>query len=281
MLKSICIKSNNKQTILYILDELEHLNLDNAYFSCHKFKNFTNVIIHYTGQNILLFLSSVSQILSYLVLDLYENTIIKNLISLDYFYFSNYEQKSIFDICINNLNYDNSLDRMKLLETSFLEYLSANKSINLQGFINFRLYKYIQYLDSIVDMCVNKFIIDKEYIEFIHLLREYVHSSNSSTDSMHLIYKNVESILLDSNNQIIPSNKAIFNAPYLSDISFSSNDYALNSLLTLLPNKLYIHLLCSEDEFIRTLKLVFEGRIYICHHCDVCDLYKKDLSKKV
>ncbi len=35
------------------------------------------------------------------------------------------------------------------------------------------------------------------------------------------------------------SNDSILNAKYLSDITFSSNDFALNSLLSLLPEKLY------------------------------------------
>ena len=48
----------------------------------------------------------------------------------------------------------------------------------------------------------------------------------------------------------------------MSDISFSSNDYALNTLLNLVPKKIYIHLLDGEsDEFINTIKLIFEDRV--------------------
>ena len=53
-----------------------------------------------------------------------------------------------------------------------------------------------------------------------------------------------------------------FNTKYLSDISFSSNDYVLNALLTILPNKIFVHLgNYSPDEFINTLMLIFEDKI--------------------
>lgn len=275
MPKSICIKTNNTQALSYIVDELEHFRLTDTYFSCHKFKNFQNVIVHYKGKNLLLFLSSLSRILSYLVLDLYENFIIKNLISFDYFYFNNEEQKEILSLCIDNLNYEDSLDRLELIESSLLEYLMDNKILHLNGFINFRLSKYIKYLDTIVDICANKFVIDKEYLEFVNLLKAYVFSSECCSSTIHLIYKNSESILLDEDKNIIPINKNIFNAHYLSDITFSSNDYALNNLLTLLPEHLYVHLIDKEDEFINTLENIFDNRVHICHDCDICRLYKK------
>lgn len=275
MSKSICIKSNNENIFSYILNELEHLSIDNTYFSCNKFKNFKNIIVHYRGKNLCSFLSSLSKILSYLVLDLYENIIIKKLISYDYFYFSSSEQKEIFNLCINNLNYEYSLDRLELIQSSFYEYLNENKTLNLNGFISFRLEKYIKYLDSIIDICVNKYVIDREYMEFVNLLRTYVFSSPSNSNVVHLVYKNTESILLDKEKNIIPINNNIFNMHYLSDISFSSNDYALNNLLTLLPESLYIHLIDRKDEFITALENIFDTRISFCHDCDICNLYKK------
>ena len=65
------------------------------------------------------------------------------------------------------------------------------------------------------------------------------------------------------------------NAKYLSDISFSSNDYALNALLNLTPKKLIIHVMDgTSDEFINTLKLIFENRYEVCNSCELCKLYK-------
>ena len=80
--------------------------------------------------------------------------------------------------------------------------------------------------------------------------------------------------ILDENKNIVPLCKEIYNAKFLSDIIFSENDYALNTLLTLLPQRIEIHLLDSEDEFIKTVKLIFEDRVYICRECNICRTYK-------
>lgn len=103
----------------------------------------------------------------------------------------------------------------------------------------------------------------------------YVNSKQSQIDVVHLVYTNKESILLDKNKDLIPIDTNLLNATYLSDISFSSNDYCLNTLLNILPDKLYIHLISGfEDEFITTLKLIFDSRVNICSDCDICHVYR-------
>ena len=50
----------------------------------------------------------------------------------------------------------------------------------------------------------------------------------------------------------------------------------LNYLLNTLPAHLTIHISSDyiEDDFINTLKLIFEDRITICNNCDICSIYK-------
>ena len=83
-------------------------------------------------------------------------------------------------------------------------------------------------------------------------------------------YSNTK-LLLDENKNIISN---IDNSQvYLSDISFSSNDFILNTLLTSLPKNLCIHLNTEEDNFIKFLKLIFNGRYSLCNHCNICSNY--------
>ena len=92
---------------------------------------------------------------------------------------------------------------------------------------------------------------------------------------------NSESIILDENQNIVSVTNNAFNAKYLSDITFSSNDYALNTLLSLLPKRLDIHIIDKEDEFIETLKLIFENRVNICKDCNICKTYKMINNVKI
>ena len=155
----------------------------------------------------------------------------------------------------------------------------CNHSIFLNGFITFRIKNYIEIILEQIDKSVNKFLIQREYNEFVSLLKMYVNSEPYKTDIIHLVYSDTNPILLDKSKNIIKIDDDIFNAKYLSDITFSSNDYALNTLLTLLPKKIYIHLIDNNiDEFITTLKLVFESRVVYCNDCSICKIYKNKKS---
>lgn len=286
MLKSFCIKTNNKKIINYLLTNFEEANLKSLYISSSKFKIYNNVIVHYNGKNIDLFYSSFSDIISSCIIKFYEKDIIKHILNCNYFYFSDIEQRKIFDIVITYLT-NNEIDecnfRKSSIDIACIEYFSNNKSCILDGFVNFRINNYIKILDYIVDLAVNKFIIDREYLEFIDLLKCYINSKECNENLVHLIYQNHESTLLDEFKNVINLDKtSLDNNKYISDISFSSNDYTLNVLLTLLPKKIYIHLVDSiEDEFINTLKLIFDNRVYICNDCNICRAYKLVKTNKL
>lgn len=217
------------------------------------------------------------------ILTFYESNIIKKILYLNYFYFDCDEQEKILNKIYKLLN-DNELEtqnKNSLLITAVKNYITSNKAMILDGFVNFRIYKYLEILDYIIDSCVNEYLIEKEYVEFINLLKIFVNSKASTANIVHLIYFNSTSILLDENLNIIETDSDIFKAKYLSDISFSSNDFALNSLLNILPKKIIIHVIDLEDEFIQSLKLIFENRITICNDCNICSVYKKISSNDI
>ncbi len=276
-MKSICIKSNNKYIIDYLLKDFSNIELDSIYLSNNSFKIYDNVIIHYSGNNMNTFYNILCDILTRCILFFFERKITKNILSYNYFYFNDLELKQILDSTIDLINLDVGIYEEKYNEIykALYNYLLEHHSIVLNGFVNFRLKKYREILDYNVDLCVNNFLIEKEYYEFINILHLYVNSKESMIDTLHLVYLNKESILLDMKKNIVSTKDHIFDAKYLSDISFSSNDYCLNTLLNLLPQNLNIHLVDNfEDEFITTLKLIFENRVRICTDCDICRVYR-------
>ena len=279
-MSSLCIKTNNEEILSYLQNEFSNFNMLNTFYSRNEFKSYKNIIIHYTGIDKELFYTKLATILSYLVIDYFENNIIKNMLSADYFYFDNTELDKILDLCNENLCDDEEFsftNRQMLLFDAFYEYISTHHSIILTGFINFRLKEYRNLLEDLTDFSVNEFIIEREYLEFISLLKLYVNSQLPSTITVHLISFGNDILLLDENMEMIDVDKKALKAKYLSDVSFSNNDYVLNALLNLLPKKIHLHLVSASGnlDFINTLQLVFENRIEICNDCNICNLYKK------
>ena len=272
-MKSYCIKTDNEKIIEYLLNKISNLDFPDIYYCNRSFKIYYNVILHYKNENIDKFQNIVSSLIMDIIKEFYQEKVLKRIINVNYFYFDEYERNIIYDNCLDFLDQDEE----EIDETIFKQvkkYIIENKNIVLEGIVNFRINEYVKILDNIVDMAVNKYIIEKEYREFINLLKIYVNSTGAKTDILHLIYINGESILLDKDKKIIQMDYNLNNAKYLSDISFSSNDMALNTLLSLLPRKIEIHVINKEDEFINTLKLIFENRIRICTECNICRTYK-------
>ena len=157
-MKSLCIKTNNSNSIKYLLNELKYLNLENVCFSLREFKHYKNIIIHYTGLDDDMFLQSISRILSILIIDKMEESLLNKIIFHNYFYFDLCERRQILNLCFdinaNDLAYIFDM-KFNSLFKAFYEFLSENKSLILQGFINFRIHDYFKILDDIVAEAVN------------------------------------------------------------------------------------------------------------------------------
>lgn len=283
-MKSLCIKENNSEILEFINNELAKMDLENVFISFNSFKLYKNVIIHYTAENTELFYDKISAILADTILHFYEYKLIRRILEYNYFYFNQNEKREIISIAQNFIEDDiiTHEDNYFAVFYALSDYIKENKSIVLEGFVNFRLQGYMKNLDYIVDLSVNKFITDKEYLEFVNMLKLYVTLTPPKASLVHLIYFGGDSILLSKDKKIIPLDDDTLSAKYLSDISFSSNDYALNALLNITPRKLIIHLADSvkTDEFINTLKLIFEGRFELCSSCELCKLYEMSCQKR-
>lgn len=279
-MKSLCIKINNNLIIDYLLNQFSLLQLNHLYISSNSFKIYDNVILHYSGDNIALFYDYVSTILTETILKFYEPIILRRELNNNFFYFSHLEKNRILELYDTENSIDSDFFRNKYISiyNAFTHYIKENHSIVLNGFFNFRLYEYHQNIDYLLNVCINKYLIEREYFEFINILRLYINSNISKVPSINLIYFNNKTILLDENKKVIDTKSTdSFSAKFLSDITFSENDYVLNYLLNALPNKLIIHFPSDnniQDEFINTLKLIFEDRVTICNNCSICLFYK-------
>ena len=102
-MSSLCIKTNNEDILTYLQKEFSEFNMFNVFYSRNEFKSYKNVIIHYTGIDNELFYTKLATILSYLVIDYFENDIIKKMLLSNYFYFDSSEFSKILNLCTENL----------------------------------------------------------------------------------------------------------------------------------------------------------------------------------
>lgn len=159
--------------------------------------------------------------------------------------------------------------------------LEENNEVNIKGFLTFRMKEIAHDLESIIDKIVEKFMIEKEYNEFIKLLKYFVDVQESKIDQVNImIDKNGDYLVKDELGNDILNN--LINELYDSRINskVSSEDLIISGLITSAPKKIVIH--CVENsrnkELIETIKNVFVERVEFCNDCAKCTQLKNNIK---
>ena len=152
-MSSLCIKTNNDEILKYLQNEFKDFNMLNVSFSSNEFKNYRNVIIHYKGTDFELFYTKLATILSYLVIEYFENSIIKTILISNYFYFDNYEIEDIDQIPLIT-HASNFFILKKVMESCLINYIDVNRIYNPEKEVE--LYPEAKYYPDITGKHVDK-----------------------------------------------------------------------------------------------------------------------------
>lgn len=222
---------------------------------------------------------NVAKVLADAIIENYEKKLIYKIILDNYFYFNNFEKRSIFKNTFKYISDDRTeggdffKNREQIINGKMLEYLDTNDKIVLDGFVNFRLKDYVLDLEEIVDKAVDDFLVEKEYREFIKLLKYFVDIQQTKEEKVHVVvggstkYRILNSDMVDITGQC---HRDFFYDTNTFDINY--DDLLVSSLITLAPLKIYVHY--EEDienkELMTTIKSVFTKRITECEGCGLC-----------
>lgn len=159
-MKSVCIKTVSEEKIDFLIKILEELPI-NIYISNYRFKTFENLIIHYPSKEYIEeFYETVATAIKKCIEYYYEENFLKNILEKNYFYLSSLERNYILEISKKVLELPDEKIGFKndLLKKLIKEYIKENKSILIEGFVNFRIKDYKELLDRIVEVSVFSYL---------------------------------------------------------------------------------------------------------------------------
>ena len=176
--------------------------------------------------------------------------------------------------CINKRN--DILDKIS-------KCISENNEINIDGFITFRIKELLGDLESIVDKVVEKYMVNKEYNEFIKLLKYFVEIQESKIDYLSIIIdNNGKYIIKDGERDITRSFfKEFTELNHDENMTSDLDDILISALITASPSKIVIHCAenCRNPELINTIEKVFTGRVKFCNNCSICESIKNNFNR--
>ena len=247
------------------------------------------IINTFTENNFNVLKLHASSVLSDYIVKYYEEKLLTRIINLNYCYFSVPEKKSILKHAISHLKTsDNELkygmtpeNRKEIILDKVFEYLDTTNEIILDGFVNFRMKEYIKELEDVVDKAVDSFLLEKEYQEFIKLLRYFVDIQEPKMESVHIVSLENRYLILDNKYNEI-TNECI--QEFLNEIpeegEINYDDLLVSALITMAPLKIYIHSpqKIKNRELLETIKNVFINKVTLCTGCQLCRLGKLEIE---
>ncbi|HEY0828695.1 MAG TPA: putative sporulation protein YtxC [Bacilli bacterium] len=217
--------------------------------------------------------------LAQFVLQEWEAKLIHDLLIREYDYHNKEELLKLEQYCARLLNDTDGVPygsngasrrKMKIAE-EFRKYLQENTFINLDGFIRFRLRQYTEELQELVEYALDEFQMDKQYQEFISLLKYFVYIQEAKIPVVHLMHVGENEFII-LNEQMKPIDTAQAESVVLEmvDKDINYEDMIVSTLITVSPKHIFIHTRSADAQVVKTIQQIFEGRVKICDYCKIC-----------
>ncbi|UVI31786.1 putative sporulation protein YtxC [Paenibacillus spongiae] len=150
-------------------------------------------------------------------------------------------------------------------------FLNSHTRIHLDGFVTFRLTSYWEELREVVAYAVDEYVMDKQYQEFISLLKYFVRMQEVKLPIVNVFHNGgSEFALYDEYFQRLETAPADRIVAEMLESEMNMEDMIVSTLITVSPKQIVIHTRQPELPVMRTLETIFEQRVRLCVICEHC-----------
>jgi putative sporulation protein YtxC len=220
----------------------------------------------------------IANALADVIVDHWQENLVRELVREECRHFTAEERKEITDIVLKRLDetWDANqptpyLQRRNQIVKKLVEYLETSHFLVLEGFIRFRLGEYREELRELVNRAADDYAVEKEYQEFIRLLRYFVDLQGPQLPEVQVVLSAGDRFeLFDAENRAL-CNEGFGDRSYLLE-ELNHGDILISTLIALSPTHITLHQASSQvsPELTDTIKDVFAGRVDFCPGCPLC-----------
>ncbi|WP_206812478.1 putative sporulation protein YtxC [Paradesulfitobacterium ferrireducens] len=159
------------------------------------------------------------------------------------------------------------------LVEQILASLDSASAFDVEGFLRFRANQYKEELDKAVSYAVDDYVLQKEYLEFIRLLKYFLDTQIPRLETMHVVINSFGSFHLYNDQGVKVTQEFLEDSPLDGQNSdFSYEDLLISALIAAAPKQVVLHI-CFEGyrDTLQTIKEVFEDRVSYCTGCSFCE----------
>lgn len=222
-----------------------------------------------------LFKHQIAGVIADLITGKWKDKLLKDIIRNNYYFLDQEEKVTIYDYAQKKLNHNaRSKEKNRLwILRRLTEYLNFNSNLVIDGFIRFRLKEYVSDLYDVADQAVDDFLSEREYQEFIQLLRYFVDVQEPRVELVNVVLRPGGIFqLYDEFNQVINSDYLKDFMVELAESEINYEDLLISALITIAPKKITVHM--GNGDFpastLETICQVFAERVTKCQGCSLC-----------
>lgn len=164
--------------------------------------------------------------------------------------------------------------RRASLLTQILTSLESNSFFDVEGFLQFRAQDYKQKVDEALAYTVDEHILQKEYLEFIELLKHFLNTQPSRIDTLHVGINSEGKFNLfnDLGEKVTGQFLDNYALTDEGDVELSYEDLLISSLIAVAPRQVVLHI-CYDGyrDNLQLVRKVFKNRISYCPGCAICE----------
>ncbi|NMA65107.1 MAG: hypothetical protein GX957_02560 [Clostridiaceae bacterium] len=226
------------------------------------------------GKKYITAINCISDILSEYILKSYEKGILEKIVNRICSGLPKTEKDEIFRIVCTRIYTQQSEvssrvlieNRKKIISAELASYLRNADTISLEGFITFRLGKYIRSLEIEVEHSIRQYFIERQYEEYIKLLTAFVRMQVPRVPELHVFAQKDGSYKVEGTSPFgIPDDiiEGFGIDEYYPIID--NDDFMIGFLLTCAPVKIFIHnsAMFRNKELLNTIRIVFSECVIV------------------
>ncbi len=163
--------------------------------------------------------------------------------------------------------------RTDRVRTAVEAYLAESSAIHLEGLVTFRLPEYMADLEEATGQAVDDYLVEREYREFIRLLRYFVSTQPAKTGEVHLWVEGPRFELFSADGRRLEAAPQGIVELETVEAEVSLEDLLISTLIEASPTRIVLHAGGRQSSHAETVRRVFGGRVEPCerHGCLYCE----------
>jgi len=167
-----------------------------------------------------------------------------------------------------------SVNRKTSLVTQILSCLDHSAVFDIEGFLRFRALEYKSEVNKAVEYALDEYVVDKEYMEFIQLLKHFVDSQKPQLEYLHVGMTPQGKFHLYNDEGVKVTHQFLEDYQLDNVHELGYEDLLVSALISVAPRQITLHIRYEGfKDTLKTIRSVFGDRVRDCQGCSLCEKF--------